>query len=97
MSKKYGLVLVGLLGAQAAFAGGQELCVNPNDDFCFQTIQSAVNAAKPGDVILVFPDPDPRGFRENVVINKPDLTLKGVKADGGPVIKKAINLGEKAK
>lgn len=52
------------------------LVVNPNGG-AFVTIQSAVDAASPGDTISIKPHPDPKGYRENVVINTPDLTLKG--------------------
>jgi parallel beta-helix repeat protein len=41
------------------------------------SIQAAVNAAASGDTILIKPHSDPKGWRENVVITTPDLTLRG--------------------
>lgn len=54
----------------------------------YATIQSAVNAAQPGDTVLVFPnsgsDPD---YHENVVINTADIKVTGNGAvlDGAPL------------
>ena len=70
------LPLVGALWF--AHASAATLCVNPSDPACHATIQAAVNVANPNDIILITPHPDVRGYRENVVIATPDLTLRGV-------------------
>ncbi|MER5361275.1 right-handed parallel beta-helix repeat-containing protein [Streptomyces sp. NPDC002785] len=46
-----------------------------------ESIQKAVNAAKPGDTVVVLPGT----YRESVLIDKPDLTLRGL--GGRTVIK----------
>jgi len=51
-------------------------CVNPLSLLCFSTIQAAVNASSSGDVIIVSPHPDIRGYRENVVIDTPNITIR---------------------
>lgn len=53
------------------------LCVDPADGSCFATIQAAIDAAASGDVILIQPNPDPRGYRENLAITTPGLILRG--------------------
>ncbi len=53
------------------------LCVDPGDGSCFATIQAAIDAAASGDVILIRPNPDSRGYRENLAIATPGLTLRG--------------------
>jgi len=53
------------------------LCVNPNTPNCFSTIQAAVNAASTGDMINIAPNPSPKGYTENVVVNTSGLTIKG--------------------
>ncbi|MCC5864771.1 MAG: right-handed parallel beta-helix repeat-containing protein [Wenzhouxiangella sp.] len=53
------------------------LCVDPSDGDCHATIQSAVDAASQGDLILISPHSDAIGYRENVVINTSGLTLRG--------------------
>ena len=53
------------------------LCVNPAVEACYSTIQEAVNNANPNDIILISPHPDVRGYRENITITTPDLTLRG--------------------
>ena len=59
----------GVLVAAPAFAGGPTTwVVHPND-----SIQKAVNKAKPGDTILLTPGT----FRQSVTITKDDLTLAG--------------------
>lgn len=57
--------------------GENILCVNPVDQGCHATIQSAVDVASPGDVILIAPHPDATGYTENVVIATSGLTLRG--------------------
>lgn len=52
-------------------------CVNPAWTRCFATIQAAVDAAAPGDTINIAENRSSKGYTENVVINTPDLTLKG--------------------
>ncbi len=48
-----------------------------SDGGTYTTIQSAVDAAVAGDIIRIKPHHDSRGYRENVVIDTPDLTLRG--------------------
>ena len=52
----------------------QLLLVRPGDPHAFQTIQSAVNAAQPGDKIEIFGGT----YKEAVNVSTPDLTLFGV-------------------
>ena len=71
-----------ILGAAALFVPATvilaaELCVNPSDAECHTSIQAAVDAAEPGDTILISPHPDSKGYRENVLINTANLTLRG--------------------
>lgn len=70
-----GAVFLSLFSVQSSLAA--MLCVNPADGGCHATIQSAVDAASPGDVILIAPHPDAIGYRENVIVDKADLTLRG--------------------
>lgn len=70
-----GTLLLSMFAVQAGLAA--TLCVDPADGDCHATIQSAVDAASPGDVILIAPHPDAIGYRENIIINTPDLTLRG--------------------
>ncbi len=69
-------VLVSLWSLDSAWSAIR--CVRPGFALCFQTIQDAVNAANPGDIIVVTPNPNIKGYRENVVINTPNLTITGV-------------------
>ena len=70
-----GILLLSVIAVPAGLA--ETLCVDPADAECHATIQSAVDAASPGDVILIAPHPDGIGYRENIVIDKADLTLRG--------------------
>jgi pectin methylesterase-like acyl-CoA thioesterase len=70
-----GILLLSVIAVPAGLA--ETLCVDPADGDCHATIQSAVDAASPGDVILIAPHPDAIGYRENIVIDKADLTLRG--------------------
>ncbi|MFI9584666.1 nitrous oxide reductase family maturation protein NosD [Streptomyces sp. NPDC052236] len=56
------------LGAAAPTAGADSPVVRPG-----QSIQRAVNAAKPGDTITIAPGV----YRESVLVTKPGLTLRG--------------------
>lgn len=84
MKTKILLAVAGLLGASQTY--GAELCVQPWNPSCFQTIQGAVDAASAHDIIWVHPHPDARGYRENVEVNVKDLTIAGIHAGGGPVL-----------
>ncbi|MEU4151789.1 right-handed parallel beta-helix repeat-containing protein [Streptomyces sp. NPDC026659] len=64
-------LLGGGLGAAPASAAHQTLVVRPG-----QSIQKAVNAAQPGDTVLVLAGT----FHESVVVSKPWVTLRGVGA-----------------
>lgn len=90
MKNTYLLAMAGLLGVSQAY--GNELCVQPWNSSCYQTIQAAVDAASPGDLIFVFPHPDSRGYRENVTVNKANLTIAGVYVDGGPTLQALTGL-----
>ncbi len=48
-----------------------------SDGGTYTTIQSAVDAAVAGDIINIKPHHEPKGYRENVVIDTPGLTLRG--------------------
>lgn len=50
-----GIVFVAAMLAGAMPAGADTWCVNPADDDCLETIQEAIDAAAPGDVIDVYP------------------------------------------
>lgn len=76
------LAMSGAISAQTAFAF--DLCVGPNRPGCYDKIQDAVDAASPGDKILVFPHPSKKGYNENVVIKTSDLKIIGKYDDGGP-------------
>jgi len=65
------------LTATLGDAGAATLCVDPADGSCFETIQDAIDSAFSGDVILVKANPDSRGYRENLSITTPGLTLRG--------------------
>ncbi|ETR71288.1 MAG: hypothetical protein OMM_02596 [Candidatus Magnetoglobus multicellularis str. Araruama] len=43
----------------------------------YTNIQAAVDAASEGDVVLIKPNTDPKGWRENIVINTNNITLRG--------------------
>ncbi|NUJ99771.1 right-handed parallel beta-helix repeat-containing protein [Streptomyces lunaelactis] len=62
------VVMVSGLGAAAPSAGAARHAVNPGD-----SIQEAVDAAKPGDSIVI----SPGTYRESVLVTKPGLTLRG--------------------
>lgn len=49
-------------------AAGETLCVDPNDDFCYDSIQDAIDAADSGDVINVRKHDHP--YNEGVLITK---------------------------
>jgi parallel beta-helix repeat protein len=62
----------GLVGAGDALAA--TLCVNPGGTSgCYSKIQDAINAANPGDLIIVFPGTYP----EHLYIVKSNITLQG--------------------
>jgi len=65
------------LTATLGDASAATLCVDPADGSCFETIQDAIDSAFSGDVILVKANPDSRGYRENLSITTPGLTLRG--------------------
>lgn len=68
---KLALWLCLLITSGAAFAA--ELAVKDG-----QSIQEAVNAAAPGDVILIHPGT----YKESVYIDKDNITLRGVVVEG---------------
>ncbi|MFF2729518.1 nitrous oxide reductase family maturation protein NosD [Streptomyces sp. NPDC058008] len=76
---------LGLAAAPSAAAGPSDHVVRPGD-----SIQSAVDAAQPGDTIVVLPGT----YRESVLITKPGLTLLGTR--GRTVIAPAAAGGAKA-
>ena len=44
----------------------------------YPTIQAAVNAARPGDLISIGPSPNPDGtYHESVTVKTPDITIRG--------------------
>ncbi|ETR71290.1 MAG: surface layer protein B [Candidatus Magnetoglobus multicellularis str. Araruama] len=47
------------------------------DDETYTSIQAAVDAASEGDVVLIKARTDSKGWRENVVINTNNLTIRG--------------------
>ena len=59
---------------RAHFADHDVLLVTPGGDF--STIQAAINAANPGDTIVI----GPGTYHENITINKAGLTLTGAAA-----------------
>jgi parallel beta-helix repeat protein len=68
-----GALALALLAGPAAAA---TLTVDPVNG-PYTTIQSAVDAAAPGDTILIKPNPNPKGYTENIVVNTANLTLVG--------------------
>lgn len=54
-----------------------ERCVDPANAACFDELQAAVDAAEPGDTILVAPHPDPLGYSAGVTVDVPGLVLRG--------------------
>ena len=73
-----GIGLAVILLLMPTLVNANTLCVNPSDaDNCYETIQSAVDAAVSGDLILISPHPDPTGYNENVTISTSGLTLRG--------------------
>ena len=57
------LVLTGAPAGRAA-----TLCVDPDDIDCFATIQAAVDAASPGDIVSIRAKADGSAYNEAVVI-----------------------------
>ncbi len=77
-SKLLMLILAGIVSlCSMERAYSETLCVNPADASCFATIQDAVDNAFPGDTIVISPNPDPKGYTENVVVDTSDLTIIG--------------------
>lgn len=73
-----GIGLAVILLLMPTLVNANTLCVNPSDaDNCYATIQHAVDAAVSGDLILISPHPDPKGYNENVTISTSGLTLRG--------------------
>jgi hypothetical protein len=70
-----GLALAALLPAGPAAA--DTFTVDDTGAADFTTIQEAVDAAASGDTILIRPNSDSRGWRENVVVATANLTLRG--------------------
>ena len=68
-----------VIATTAEPASAAKLCVDPAKPAkCFGTIQAAVDAAAPGDTVTVAPlKTDPQGYRENVVVSTPSLTIQG--------------------
>src|SRR6266571_4913351 len=86
-----GFVVAGM-AASASASPASTIMVRPG-----QSIQAAVDAASPGDRILVFPgtytepgQPCPTNTSDTcaVVVTKDDITLQGLPAGGHPVILK---------
>ncbi|MFF3301761.1 nitrous oxide reductase family maturation protein NosD [Streptomyces sp. NPDC002908] len=75
---------LGLAAVPSAAAGPGDHVVRPGD-----SIQSAVNSARPGDTILILPGT----YHESVLVTKPGLTLRGT--GGRTVIKPAAAKGAK--
>ncbi|MEO1370136.1 MAG: hypothetical protein AAFX50_23380, partial [Acidobacteriota bacterium] len=71
-----GLALL-LRVAETAAGGGAILCVDPADGACFQTIQSAVDAADPGDTVRIVAKAGGAAYNETVVIDTAGLTVEG--------------------
>ncbi|KPC81081.1 MULTISPECIES: right-handed parallel beta-helix repeat-containing protein [Streptomyces] len=59
---------LGLAAVPSAASGHRDLVVHPGE-----SIQRAVDAARPGDTVVVLPGT----YRESVLITKPGLTLRG--------------------
>jgi len=70
---KFCRALVMLAISSTVFAA--ELVVG--DGGSYTNIQAAVDAASEGDVVLVKPNSDPKGWRENIIINTNNITLRG--------------------
>lgn len=72
---------IGTLAFVLVLAGGRvdaaELCVDPDDIACFDSIQEAVDAASSGDTIVVRPLADGAAYGESVVVTTSGLTLTG--------------------
>ncbi len=63
--------------------------VRPNE-----SVQAAVNAAKPGDTIILLPGT----YRQSITIKKDDITLRGAGGfGGGTVLRPPTNLGGQCK
>jgi nitrous oxidase accessory protein NosD len=67
------------IDAPTAYANGEKTRDVPRD---YATIQAAIDAASPGDVIMVAPGT----YCEQVVIEKSDLTLRAAPGVGNPAI-----------
>ncbi|HYA33643.1 MAG TPA: NosD domain-containing protein [Candidatus Bathyarchaeia archaeon] len=78
----FAIVALTLCAALAVPASAAELTVGASGQY--RTIQQAVNAAKPGDSVLI----GPGNYTENVLVNKP-LTLAAADQSAPPVVQAA--------
>lgn len=63
-------------------ADAKDLLVNKTDPSSFKSIQEAVNAAEPGDIIKIYPGV----YRETVSITKNGITLEAAKEKGEAIL-----------